>query len=366
MRNRVCWMLSVVCLAIFGLSGSLGATVYHYEDLTLQGFSGDTITAINDSRWIVGYSATGNPTPYQAFVWRPGVGKTILQNLSPGGVGARAYGINNAGKIVGQVRTGSVGPYWACIWPDPGAAPTVLYWFSSTASSCAYGINTTGQITGELVFGFADDPLHAARWDIPQQTPFDLGTLGGETSSGRSINDAGRVVGQADKVVEGSQSRRPCLWVGQASTEIPMPQGAFSGSALAINSQGNVMGHAETGLGFGQAFFWNHQTGATQYICPDWYDSTAKGLSDANQVVGSGEIFVPSYSVGAFSWFPATGKQDLNNQVLNLPAGVTLNNLTAPVISPKGYISGFDSRGHAYLLTPIASPVAPIELLLLN
>jgi probable HAF family extracellular repeat protein len=354
MRFRVCRIISVACLAIFALAGSLGATVYHYEDLTLQGFSGDNITAINDSRWIVGYSATGNPTPYQAFVWRPGVGKTNLQGGS-----TRAFGINKAGQIAGQCL-GT--PERACVWTDPAASPTILAWFQSINNSRAYGINDASQITGEMAFGFSDTNLHATRWDSPTGAAYDLGTLGGDTSSGRSINDAGQVVGKADT----KTASLPCLWVAQTPQEIPMPQGAFLGSAKAINSQGNVLGQADTGLGFGQAFYWDHQTGVTQYVCSDWYDSIAGGLSDANQAVGSGEIMFPSYSTPVFSWNPTGGRKDLNSLVVNLPAGVTLNNLTAPVISPKGYISGFDSRGHAYLLTPIASPVAPIELLLLN
>lgn len=376
MRNRVRWIMAVVCLTIFCLAGSLGAVVYRYEDLTLHGFSGDTITAINDSRWIVGYSATGNPAPYQAFVWRPGIGKTILQNLSTGG--ARAYGINKSGQIVGQARIGndSNQPYRACVWSSPTASPTELFWFTSEASSCAYGINAAGQITGELIFGeLVGETMHAARWDTPTGIPTDLWTLGGSTSCGRSINDAGHVVGQADIVVGPLQQHsRPCLWVpGQPPQEIPMPTlpppleiTPLLGSALAINRDGNVMGMADTAFGLGQAFFWNHQTGVPQYMSPDWYSCWASGLSDANQVIGGGESFNPSIHASAFSWFPAAGRQDLNQQVVNLPAGVSLNHYPAPVISPQGYISGFDSQGHAYLLTPIASPAPLVPLLLLD
>lgn len=53
-----------------------------------------------------------------------------------------------------------------------------------------------------------------------------LGTLGGTNSSGRSINDAGQVVGQADTVDGLNSFARPCLWVpGQQPQEIPMPPG---------------------------------------------------------------------------------------------------------------------------------------------
>ena len=52
MRNRVWLILPVVCLVILCLAGSLGATVYQYKDLSLQGLTlhpiNDHIYAIND------------------------------------------------------------------------------------------------------------------------------------------------------------------------------------------------------------------------------------------------------------------------------------------------------------------------------
>ena len=87
MRNRVSWIMAVVCLTIFCLAGSLGAVVYRYQDLNLQGltFSGRapaSITAINDSAWIVGNYHNSGSNNDQPFVWRPGLGRTNLQNPS--------------------------------------------------------------------------------------------------------------------------------------------------------------------------------------------------------------------------------------------------------------------------------------------
>ena len=72
---------------------------------------------------------------------------------------------------------------------------------------------------------------------------------------------------------------------------------------------------------------------------------------------------VPSYSAAYWYWTPTGGRKDLNQLVVNLPGGVTLNNVSA--ISPRGLITGFDSRGHPYLLTPLTGSTS-VELLLLD
>lgn len=361
MRNRVCWIMSVACLTIFCLVGSLGAVVYRYQDLSLQGLTFSaakpkSITAINDSAWIVGndynYSGSSN---YQPFVWRPGLGRTNLQ-----GRAASAYGINNQGQIVGQADT-FPGPLKACYWSDPSAVPVGLYTsFESMVGGCAYGINEAGQVAGEGSFVIVG-PTHAALWPANHSTGTDLNTLGGPASSGIGINNAGWVVGTAWPADGNTQA---CLWVPgqQQPQQIPLPSTPFTSVAYVITDHGTVLGSAFLGTG-GQAFFYDNQTGEAQYIVPGAYNSSASGMSEADQVVGWYEIMVPNYSSGVYYWTPDGGKKDLNKMVVNLPQGVTLSSVAA--ISRNGkYITGFDSQGHAYLLSPIAAP-AGINLLLL-
>ena len=364
MRKRVCWIMSVVCLTIFCLAGSLGAVVYRYQDLSLQGltFTGAKyIKAINDSAWIVGYYYNSSSNNDQPFVWRPGVGRTNLQN--PGySLQAYAYGINNQGQIVGQAFISGLG-FDAAYWSSPAAAPAALPTTgSSMYENCAYGINEAGQVAGEGQFGYPA-PTLAVLWPANHSTGTNLGTLGGSTSSGKSINSAGWVVGEADNDADPS-GRHACLWIpGQQPQQIPLPESPFSSSASVINDQGNVLGSGFLGLGGGQAFFYDRQTGTAQYILPGTYSTMANSMSDANQVVGWYEFMWPNYSSGVFYWTPSGGKKDLNEMVINLPPGVKLT--SADAISRNGkYITGVDSQGHVYLLT--ASAYVPMSLLLMD
>ena len=307
MRSRVSWILSVVCLTIFCLASSLGAVVYRYQDLSLQGLtiSGTgsnpaAIKAINDSAWLVGNYYDSGSSNYQPFVWRPGVGRTNLQN--PGySLKASAHGINNQGQIVGQAFVSGLG-FDACYWSSPAAAPVALPTTgSSMYENCAYGINEAGQVSGEGQFGFPA-PTLAVLWPANHSTGTNLGTLGGTTSSGKGINNAGWVVGDADN---SDGYHRACLWVpGAVPLElVTLPDGGFFSSGIAINTQGNVVGVADLtpGMGMGHAFFWNQQTGEAQDMCPADYESSPNGISDANQVVGS------LMSLGFFIGLPAAG-----------------------------------------------------------
>jgi probable HAF family extracellular repeat protein len=373
MSRRV-WVM-VMCLGMCcAMSGSLGATAFRYQDLSLQGLpiSGTgsnpaSINAINDSAWIVGAYYDSTITAYQPFVWRPGLGRTTLQGAT-GHMSAYAYGLNNQGQIVGQAPYINLPGIDACYWSDPAAAPVALSTtWASLYTNCAYGINEAGQVAGEGEFGEPMDvPTHAARWPANHSTATDLGTLGGDNSSGKSINNAGWVVGAAQTGSDPSQTHA-CLWVpGQPAKDlVTLPPLGFFSSAKAVNNQGNVVGQADLtpGLGMGHAFFWDHQTDTWKDMCPADYESEPSGISDVNQVVGYVMSMTNPLQSPVFYWTPGGGKQDLNKMVVNLPVGVTLRQATA--ISRNGKVTGFDSQGHPYLLTPVTSLPA-VYLLLLN
>ena len=208
MRHKVWLIMAIVCLSILCLAGSLGATTYVYEDLTLQGLTlnptgsnPDQINAVNDGGWIVGSYYDAGLFVYRPFVWRPGLGRTTLPLGGGGGYMGYANGINNAGRIVGERYTSmsTLMPHYPCLWPDPLQDPVDLYVFDAKTNSNAYGINAGGFIAGESVFAYSGGYTRGAFWapNSQQTAAGGLLTLGGNTASGRSINNSKLIAGTA-------------------------------------------------------------------------------------------------------------------------------------------------------------------------
>jgi hypothetical protein len=103
------------------------------------------------------------------------------------------------------------------------------------------------------------------------------------------------------------------------------------------------------------------KAGCVSLSRPTAYESDPAGISDGNEVVGY-VLSLTTPKSRVFYWTPGGGQQDLNQMVVNLPAGVTLQ--TADAISRKGFIIGRDSQEHPYLLRPIKSVSNAILLLL--
>jgi probable HAF family extracellular repeat protein len=308
---------------------------------------GDYVTALNDANQIAGYYDAPVPPNgayfgdlvKEVFIW--------LQPLGGNYPNSKAYGINKLGQIVGSCSNSQNTVSVACVWTDPAKAPTVLSPLPGYTSGYANAINDNGLIVGRSYNNATSQ--HACKWTLtaPDQ-PVDLGALGGAASTASGVNNAGQIVGWAFNT-QGKQ--RACLWnPGQPAQDLAasLPDGC---TAQFINNQGNVLGdNPFTGLGYGNAFYWNHQTGAVQVVA-DNYDSYPVGLTDANLVLARGESIMGGLPF--FIWTPGDGGQDLNKMIVNLPPGVTVTKVT--LISPKGNILGVHSGGNSCLVTPIVA-----------
>lgn len=369
MKKIVGLMVLAICLCS-GMANSLEAKAYQYQDLSLQGLSltrfgahPDYLKAINDSCWIVGSYYDAATLAYQPYVWRPGLGRTTL----PLGTNYQGYanGLNNAGQIVGEVyiSLSTLMPHYPCVWATPADNPENLFVFDSTKDSNAAGINDSGQIAGDLYFNGSAN-VRAARWVNPPDAPVNLFPPGiAGTSTGKSINNANEVAGTGKNLVNNDSA---CLWdaAGLPGELVTLPPGGYFSYGNAINNLGNVVGRADftPGLGIGHAFFWDGLTQTAQDICPNDYESDPAGISDGNEVVGY--VFSMTTPKSPVFYWTRGGQQDLNQMVVNLPAGVTLR--TANAISRHGFIIGWDSQDHPYLLTPCLLSPTWNQLLLLD
>ena len=88
----------------------------------------------------------------------------------------------------------------------------------------------------------------------------DLGTLGGSSSDGEGINDAGEVAGVAN--LPGAQVNHGFLWRNGVMTDLGTLDGDPCSAALSINSKGQVVGASESVAGgcneWTTAFLWEN------------------------------------------------------------------------------------------------------------
>ena len=199
--------------------------------------------AINDAGVVVGGSAA-NPGngPFQPFVWQNGVMTALFADLpaceinTHGACSGSANDINSAGQIVGRryVEVSSAGG-----WTIHDGA--FLYSGGATIDLDgvdAAAINDRGTVAGTSRTG------HAAVF--AGSVTYDLGTLGGTTSSARDISGNGNVVVGVSKV--GNDSHAFIYTDGQMR-DLGTLGGSFS-EATAVNKKGTIIvGNSTTANG---------------------------------------------------------------------------------------------------------------------
>lgn len=130
---------------VVGTSGlNYTATVWNPDGSTTSIGNNFNPNAINNLTQVVGYRLEP-AQKFQALLWAPGVGTSLLASLAAGG-STYAYDINNAGKTVGWADTAS-NTRRAVLWDSNGAI-TDLGTLPGYTDSKAYGINDNGWIVG--------------------------------------------------------------------------------------------------------------------------------------------------------------------------------------------------------------------------
>jgi probable HAF family extracellular repeat protein len=336
--KRIAWlMLALAGVAVFGLAGTAGATLFHFQDLTSSLGAGSHPELMNDAGQIAGRKSDYS----SAFLWTPGAGMQYF-----GDSHTYLAAMNNSGQVVGTFAPFHSHAY---LW-TPGQGVQDLGTLGGDQSS-AYGINDAGQVVGVAQVS-VDIGYHAFLWTSGGGMQ-DLTPSGVSYSAGYAINKSGQIAG-----TDGSYL---CLlFLGNP------PQDLYTagwGTPRAMNMQGNIVGVADLDHlgGLGQAFFYNLQAGIMTNLTPGDYGAAASGINDANQVVGSTGM---NLNFGPFFWSPSSGLKHLNQLVVDLPSGVTVE--SALSINNKGEILGIANNGNPCLLTPIAGSSGSTLLLLLQ
>ncbi|MEH2256445.1 DUF3466 family protein [Nostoc sp.] len=155
------------------------------------------------------------------------------------------------------------------------------------AFSAAYGINNAGQVVGNSIVPstdvFRSNGFRTAPNSAINPATDDLGTLGGNSSSGYAINDFGQVVGESKKSIYGRDYA--FLWSDATGMQNLGTLGGESSVASAINNLGQVVGSAETKEGQFHAFFYSGSR-VLQDLTTLGGSSSANDINDSGQIVG--------------------------------------------------------------------------------
>jgi probable HAF family extracellular repeat protein len=311
------------------------------------GYSYDA-TSVNNLGQVTGYFGEGSNQ--STFLYSGGITSGTMTDLGTAGYhDSQGWSINDSGQITGFVGNlaggvGGVMLYSGGGANDLGGTMSNLGDMGGTGYAVGFGINSSGQITGALKTG----PGYLNAFLYSGGSPTNLGTLGGVQSVGNGLNNAGQVTG--------------------SSTRADNSQGAFSYTSGPLTDLGGVSGNAINIHGQ-VAGYYNGDAGL--YTSGAWQDlgsvvadegSTALGINDQGQVVGSSNTGDEDDSTDAFLWTSAGGMVDLNTLIAP-GSGWTLEEANA--ISNTGYIAGFMTDGDGdqdgFLLDPTSSgpPAVP-------
>jgi probable HAF family extracellular repeat protein len=243
--------------------------------------------AINDAGQVAGESSTTGNVVAHAFRYTgtPGAGGSMADLGALGGTRSAAYGINNSGQVVGQANLAGNVTHHAFRYtgiPGAGGAMADLGTLGGTVSS-GNDINDAGQVTGYATTT-GDIAYHAFRYT---GTPgaggamVDLGSLGGTFCIGNAINKSGQVAGVSDTGefdVDTNPINHAFFYTGTPGAGGAMfdlqTLGGLNSSANGMNDAGYVVGQAQRSTGTDEwATLWLNDAGHTAIDLDAWLDA---------------------------------------------------------------------------------------------
>ncbi|MXS82254.1 HAF repeat-containing PEP-CTERM protein [Nitrosomonas oligotropha] len=247
---------------------------------------------INDSGQVVGLYYTDDGK-FHAFSTKAN-GLDIFDLGTLGGTISVANGINNLGQVAGasyiagdEIFMEGVPTYHAFLTGNNGVGMTDL----GGLLSYAMNVNNNGNVVGQAIFG-SGGYTHSFITGTNGLGMIDMGTLGGNSSSGISVNDLGQVVGWSNTNI--NNGRLYHAFVTDADGKNMTDLGTLGGLtsfAADINNSGQVVGISQNDNDRDRAFM--TAANSTSMIDLGTFggsSSRALGINDAGQVVGNAYI----------------------------------------------------------------------------
>lgn len=284
------------------------------------------------------------PEGYRAFLWRDG----NMEDLGtlPGGNMSLASDVNNVGQVVGQAQEGK--RYYAFLWQN--GKMTNLGSFNGRISG-ARAMNDQGQVVG---FSSSKEAGNTAvLWENGRMTALER-LPGYEYSFATGINEAGLIVGDVEREEgNGREARRAVLWRDGKLEELGTLGGEFS-MARAVNDRNHIVGGSTLSKesdAFACAFLWENGRMQNLGKLPAYQGSWAADINNQGDVVGSSGNESCS-DAHACLWREGQ-VYDLNNCIPKDSGWVLWRALG---INDRGQITGdgtYRGQRRGFLLTPI-------------
>lgn len=199
----------------------------------------------------------------------------------------------------------------------------------------AFGLNDLRQVVGasHVYFSDAGSEMRAYKWEngsMINLTPNETSSYGSIASD---INNFGQVVGKfpstSGQIPDGhTKAGHAFIWDEITGLQDLGVLGGYFSSASGINDKGQVVGTTNINEGGSHAFIWDSTNGMKDI-------GTFGGNSEANSINAKAEVVGGSYDVNsiphAFIWDETNGMRQLSNSLGNAGSALDINNYSQVV-----------------------------------
>jgi probable HAF family extracellular repeat protein len=256
----------------------------------LSGGHGVVVTGVNALGHVIGFWVVGEESVSQAFVFTDENGLQGLGSLGGGSTWPGA--INNASAIVGDSRVGPLPSHRHAFHWQTGVMID-LGTFGGV-SSFATDISESGIIVGTAL----DETFNSHAFVFTDENGLQTLSLPKDaTSSGAlMVNEAGMVL--VSFMRENFNAGMALVKLDGGTIDIPLLDGFPTGSAIAMNNVGHIIGANVKVIGSNEivsAFYWSEETGTIQLddaIISDlpWTIFNPVAINDADEILVHGFV----------------------------------------------------------------------------